>query len=351
MRKVPVTCSILLALAVSPLVGCAASDDADPVPADEVVESERRGNQRRVRIAWLGSDPANTYDAAILAGVADVAAASRASVTPHYSYFDPALQLDQCLEVVRRRRADALVVIAVDAVGIAPCVAAARARRIPVVAADLPIGPDIATVEPQLPGQAGAVLVPAAAWGAELTPLVVELCAARSPCNVVYLAGSFDVAFDQVALASLEDAAIANPNLQLVAVEQAFYDRGLAYALTQDLLAVHPDVHVVVGAGDQMAQGAEEAIAAAGVPGPIQIIGAGAGGYGIDAVRDGRWYATFLAVPYDEGVLAGELAVDAARCRPVEDAGINPVDAVGLPAFFTADNAEDLADFVPQWPG
>lgn len=339
---------IMLTLATA-VAACTSTDLDEDVGAPlETDAAERQGNRRRLRIAWLDGDPANLYDGANLDGVRSVAAADgRTAITPFYSFFDPALQLEQCLDVVEARRYDAILIIPVDGTGIRPCVDAARAHHIPVVASDLPIGSDFSTAEPQVPGQAGAVLTPATNWGGALAPLVASQCAGRSPCNVLYLAGSFDIAFDQAALAELGGLS----GVEVIA-DQAFYDRGQAAAITAAVIAAQPDVHVVVGAGDQMAQGAEDALAAAGVPvGSIPIVGAGAGAYGVAAVQAGRWYATFVVLPRDEGVLSADIAIRAARCQPIADRGINPVEARGWPAFFTRDNQHEFVGFSPQWPG
>jgi ribose transport system substrate-binding protein len=305
-----------------------------------------------LRIAWLGNDPANTYDNANLDNVTAVARCEHGTVTPFYGEFDPAVQLAQCEAAVASHHFDAIIVIPTDSVGIIECVTRARRRGIPVVATDLPIGPDFTTVEPQVPGQAGAVLVPAADWGSSLASLVVGACAGREPCDVAYIAGSFDVAFDQIALDDLDAAAAAHPSIHIVHRDQAFYDTGLAFSITQTILADDPGVDVIVGAGDQMAQGSEQAIAAAGLPaGQIQIVGAGAGAYGVQAVRDARWYATFVTLPGDEGLFGAHIAIDAARHRYIKDRGINPVARRGFPAFFTHDNQALFPGFVPQWPG
>jgi len=103
---------------------------------------------------------------------------------------------------------------------------------------------------------------------------------------------------------------------------------------------------------ESMIAEAEEALVEAKVPaGQVEIVGAGASGYAVDAVRAGRWHATFLALPFDEGKLAGEMAVHAGRGEAIADPGIDPVEHRGLPAFMTADNLEMFADFEPQWPG
>jgi ribose transport system substrate-binding protein len=305
-----------------------------------------------VRIAWLANDPFNAYDNANLDGATEVATASNGTVEAIYSGYDPALQLEQCNDAVESGDFDAIILVPADGVGIIDCVSNAKAHGVPVVATDIPIGSDPATTEPQVPGQVGAVLTPAAKWGTSLVSVVADLCADHSPCNVVYIAGSLAIPYDQMALTELDALSDASPNVQVVAAEEAFYDEATAFSITEDLLSQDPDVHVIIGAGDQMARGAESAIAAAGaLPHPIEIIGAGAGAYGIEAVEDGRWYATFVTLPRDEGVLGAEIAIDAARHRPICDPGIDPVEDAGYPAFYTQDNQAEFGDFAPQWPG
>jgi ribose transport system substrate-binding protein len=310
------------------------------------------GNNRRVNIAWLANDPNNTYDNANLDGAIEVASSTHSTVEAFFSGYDPALQLDQCNDAVESGRFDALILVPADSVGIVPCVSNAKAHGIPVVATDLPIGSDPTTSEPQVPGQVGAVLTPAAKWGTSVASVIVDVCAGIDPCNVVYIAGSFGIYYDQFALSEIDAAAAANPNIVLAAAEEAFYDESLAFSITQDLLTDDPNVHVVIGAGDQMARGAEDAIATfSSLPNTIEIIGAGAGAYGVEAVRDGRWYATFVTLPRDEGVLGAQIAIKAARSWTIYDAGIDPVELAGYQAFFTQDNQSDFGDFESQWPG
>jgi ABC-type sugar transport system substrate-binding protein len=101
-----------------------------------------------------------------------------------------------------------------------------------------------------------------------------------------------------------------------------------------------------------MAEGAEQAIDAAGsLPNKIQIIGGGAGAYGVAAVRAGRWYATFLSLPFNEGVDAAQIGITAARGKKIKQPGIDPVVQAGYPPFMTVNNLSLFANFVPQWPG
>jgi ABC-type sugar transport system substrate-binding protein len=310
------------------------------------------GHRRPVRIAWLGNDPANAYDNANRDQAAALARAKHGKVTPFYASFDPAIQLAQCQSVVNSRDFDAILIIPTDGVGILPCVENARRHRIPVVAVDLPIGSDFASDEPQARGQTGAVLTPAAKWGDSLASLVEESCASLATCDLAYIAGSVEIAFDQMALEQLDALTAAHPNIHLVAVEEAFYDEALAFDQTQAILAAHPNIQILIGAGDQMAKGAEEAIATMETaPADLKIVGAGAGAYGVDAVREGRWYATFVTLPGDEGRLGADIAIRAVRRLPIEDRGIDPVERRGYPAFFTRETEDEFEGFTPQWPG
>ncbi len=347
------TVRLSLVLASVVALGACVADDADDAQTAQALSHhhhhhDHHHDHRRLDVAWLGNDPANAYDNANLDGARAVAHDDNARVTAKYAGFDPSVQLDQCFDAVESCRYDAIVIIPDDPVGILPCLEAAADDDVPVVATDLPIGPDLTTPEPQAEGQVGAVLTPAAAWGVELASLLVDACDGLDPCNVVYVAGAFGIAFDDMALAQLAELSADLPSIQVVATGEAFYDRGLAASVVADLLAANPDVQVVIGAGDQMAQGAEDVI---GGSGTIKIIGAGGGAYAIGAVQAGRWYADYLALPRDEGVLGTRIALRAARHLHVADPGIDPVAAHGWPAFYTRDNQALFAGFTPQWPG
>ncbi len=305
-----------------------------------------------VKIAWLGATPDNLYDEANLEGARDVAKQLHAKVKAFYSQFDPALQLEQCAQVVQSGKYDAIVVIPASATGIIPCVEQASAAGLAVVATDLPIGPDTTTTEPQVPGQTGAVLTPGAEFADALDTLVANACAGAAPCRILYLGGVFDFEFEQAALAVLDDLVAVNPDLEFVGAYETFYDPGLAYSLVEGLLADGVEIDLVITAGDQMAMGAESAITDAGIPdGTIRITGGGAGEYGVQAVRDGRWYATFVTLPYDEGARAVEIAIRAARELPIADNSIDPVELRGFPHMMTIDNLDVFGDFAGQWPG
>lgn len=303
-----------------------------------------------VRIAWLAADPSNTYDNANLAGATESANRLNATIQPFYAAFNPVKQLDQCNQAVASGNFDAIVILPATADGLIPCVSNAQSRKMPVVAADLPLGTDPATINPQVPGQTGAVLTPSAKFGSTLSALVVQACNGLNPCNAVYLAAAYTIIIDSIALDNLSATTQSHPNIHIVDRGETYYDKNKAYTIMKNILSNRKDINLVITSGDQMAAGAEQALKeAAPLPQAVKIIGAGAGKDGVAAVREGRFYATFVALPFDEGKLATEMAIHAFRGEPVGETGIDPVAKRGYPAFFTADNQAQFQGFEPQW--
>jgi len=304
---------------------------------------------RHRRFAWLANDPANTYDNATLAGIEDVAGARPHAVDPFYAGFDLKRQLAQCREALHSHRYDGLFVEADDAVGIEPCVAEARRAGVPVVATDLPIGADPTTVRPQVPGEVGASFIPAPDWAKALEKTLPQACAGLSPCNIFYLAGDETLAFDRLGFQAVQSVVAANPSFHLVGEDQAFYDTATARQVVTNQLTSHPTINLVVAGGDQMALGAEQAATARGLA--VRIIGAGAGASAIAAVKQGRWYGTFNALPRTEGQLGAAIMELHLVDRDLRPIGVDPIAFSGLPDMWTQATLAKYPNFVPQWPG
>jgi ABC-type sugar transport system substrate-binding protein len=301
------------------------------------------------RLAWLANDPTNTYDNATYAGMTDIAGALGYAVEAFYAGFDLSTQLAQCHQALRSNRYDGLLIDADDAVGIEPCVAEADQAAVPVVAIDLAIGPNPATVRPQVAGEVGASFIPASRWAKAVKTILPQACQGLNPCNVLYLAGDEALAFDQLGFQAVRSAVAANPTLRLVGEDQAFYDTATAKRVMIHQLTVHPAINLVVAAGDQMALGVEQAATELGPK--VRIIGAGAGASAISAVRQGRWFATFNALPRTEGQLAAAIMELHLVDRELPPVGVDPIAFSALPDMWTRTTLAQHPNFVPQWPG
>src|ERR1035438_1242091 len=141
------------------------------------------------RLAWFANDPTNTYDNATLAGIKQVANVLGQTVDPYYAGFDINQQLAQCAAAIQSGKYAGMFIESDDAVLIEPCVAAAPKAGIPVVATDLPIGPDPLTVNPQVPGEVGASFIPAGHYATGIKSILPQACQGLSPCNIFYIAG------------------------------------------------------------------------------------------------------------------------------------------------------------------
>ena len=307
------------------------------------------GHGAHFHLAWLANDPSNTYDNAILAGIESVARRSHSTVDAFFAGFDPVTQLTQCDEAVSSGRYDGLIVIAASATEIVPCVERARAAGIPVAAVDLPIGEDPTTVQPQVAGVVASVHLTAGYWGSAVTEILPQACAGLDPCDVFYLAGLASFPIDQFGLDAVQDAASATPSISLAGSGEAFYDRDVARDVMAPVLADHPEIDVVIASGDQMALGAEQAADQNGTS--IRIVSAGAGASALTAVREGRWLATASTLPYTEGQIVTRLLVRALRVRHSKPIGVDPVEASGLPVWWTQQTLTAHPDFVGEWPG
>jgi ABC-type sugar transport system substrate-binding protein len=218
-----------------------------------------------------------------------------------------------------------------------------------VAALDLVIGDDQTTAQPQVDGVVAASLVPASRWADGLDAFLRQACAGLDPCEVFYLAGVESFPIDQLGLAAVQEAASASASIELAGHAEAFYDTATASAVMAQALADHPGIDLVIASGDQMALGAEQAAAQAGLS--PRIVGAGAGASSLDAVRAGRWLATFTTLPRTEGTIATRLLVRALRNRTAEPVGVDPVEASGLPVWWTAEALAEQPDFTGEWPG
>jgi ABC-type sugar transport system substrate-binding protein len=300
------------------------------------------------RFAWLANDPANTYDAATLAGIRDLVGLVRATVDPFYAGFDGPTQLAQCRAALASRLYDGLFIEAADAVGIEPCVAEAKQRNVPVVATDVPIGPDANNVQPQVANEVGATFIPGTRWGNAVKNVTPQVCQGLNPCNVLYIAGEISFGFDMLGIQGVQAAAAANTSIILIAVDQAGYDTATAKQVVIAQLHAHPVINVVIASGDQMALGVEQGAASLGRT--LRIVGGGAGASAI-AVKAGRWFGTFNALPRTEGQLgAGIMSAHLIDPR-IKPFGLDPIAVSGLPDMWTPTTLAQHPNFVAQWPG
>lgn len=126
----------------------------------------------------------------------------------------------------------------------------------------------------------------------------------------------------QTSIDRVEGAAAAikeNPGIEIVAQQSASYKRATAMDVVQNLLQTNPDVNAIYCCNDEMALGTVEAVDAAGKTGQILIGGADGNADAIQAILDGKMYATAEANAHDQAYYSVVAAVNVLKGLKAED--------------------------------
>jgi ribose transport system substrate-binding protein len=295
-------------------------------------------------VAYLSASTANTWLAASKTEMDKIAAENNITITTFDAQFKADLQQRQLQDVIAAGKYDAILIVALDGVGITPDLQAAIAAGIKVVGMNQVIGPDFTTAEPQVQGISAMVFEPPFVRGERLGKLVNRACEGIDPCNVVYFYGIKGIPLD-TAVREGFDATIA-PNVKVIDEREGQYlgpDKGQA-AMQDSITATNGGFDVVVGA-DQSMQGAQLAIEAAGLTGK-KIVGFGGSQAAYAAIKSGAWFGGLWGTPATEGKLAMQALVDALNGTDAGgiDPGANAIDDNGV-------TSENLDKFTAQWEG
>ena len=192
-----------------------------------------------------------------------------------YAEFDSSKQNNQ-IETFLLQRVDALIVSPNDSAGIAPVIADARARKIPVFTADI------------------------AAHGAEVVShiasdnfhggeILAEYLAKRlNEKGRVAIIDHPSAASVQERVAGFEKGLAKYPGITLVQKVPGEGQRDKAMRAAQDLLQANPDLNAIFGINDDSALGALAAVEAAGLQDKVVIVGFDGTPEARDAILNGK---------------------------------------------------------------
>jgi ribose transport system substrate-binding protein len=290
----------------------------------------------------------NTYVAAAEAGVRSIVEAAGGTVQAFDAGFNPEEQLNQINDAITAGGFDAFVIYSVDGVGVTVGVDAAAEAGIPVIALDAPINPDRRTLVPYV-NVAGQIARTGVGDGTQLGNAIVMACEGIDPCEVAFLIGFQGFPLDLDRVDTINSIIASHSNIQMVAVQEAQYLEDVGFDVTTDLLQANPGLDVVASVGDQMIVGAELAVQDAGLEDQVKLIGNGASGPGYDAVVEGRWFATIANIPFTNGQIAGQMALQAIDGTLIVRS-VNMYDqAPPIPPSGPIITQENAAEFTPQW--
>ena len=192
-----------------------------------------------------------------------------------YAEFDSNKQNNQ-LETFIIQEVDAIIVAPTDSASVAPVIAEARAKGIPVFTADIAAhGADVVSHIASDNFKGGAILADylAKVLGAKGRVAIIDHPTAESV---------------QQRVAGFEKALAQYPNMKIVQKVPGEGQRDKALRAAQDVLEVNPELDAVFGINDDSALGALAAVEAAGLQDKIVIVGYDATPEARDAILKGK---------------------------------------------------------------
>ena len=123
------------------------------------------------------------------------------------------------------------------------------------------------------------------------------------------------------------------PNIHIVADQQSNSDVNTALSVTQDILSKYPGLNGIFAANDQSAQGAAEAVKAAGLKGKVKIVGWDASTTTIADLQDGTISDLVLQNPFKMGYDSVKAMVNQIRSNvkaTTEDTGVTFISLSNL---------------------
>jgi len=275
------------------------------------------GGGKKVKdIAFFGFASANSFAQATYAGIKEEAAKKGVKVKFFDPNFDSAAQVSQIQNAITTGKYQAFIVQANDGNAVVPPIREAIQEGITVVGEFTPVGTKYDTIKPQVPGMV-FVGEPPTENGTALGKLGVDACKGIDPCEVAYLEGFKALPLDNARTDAVKKELATAPNVKVVASVEGGYTQATGLKAAQNVLQAHPDVDVMIGSSQAIA-GAEQAVKDAGKK--VKLIGNGGSRQAVKAVKDGRWFATYVSAEKDAGAKAAELAIAKAEGKKVPDA-------------------------------
>lgn len=348
MARSRVLIAALAAIVTFVVVGCGGAETSDTtaatsIPATTSAPATTAGPptttaETSMNIAFFTFGKAIPAPLAAYGGAKRYAAQHNATVTLFDGQFSAPTQVAQIQDATTSGKYQVFIIQANDGTAVIPAVEAAIAKGIAVVAEFTPIGTRYDTAESQVPGMS-YVGQNIAANGELLAELGLEAAKSTGIANpvIAYLQGMpalpLDAARTKAAVAALEAGGAT-----VISSYVGGYSRDTGRQAGQDLFSSHPEVNIIIG-GTPAILGLETVIPEA-LKGKVLLIGNGPSTQAVEAVQQGRWYATAYWPEDMLGEKAAEIGLGVARgtMEPTSITDVEIAEMLGLSAKGTIDS-------------
>ncbi len=329
MRKTTLLGGIVLLLLLS-LAPLGAQDDGPNIALFLPLS-----NNEYVRNAELG-----------VRNILDAAGANLTVFAPPTFNFEE--QMNQIQDAITTGDFDVFILYTSDNVGAIVAVDMAVEAGIPVIALDAAINEDRHTLIPY-ENVSGQIARTGDGDGFHIGQAIVMACVGIDPCEVVFQIGFENFPLDLDRFNAVQAVVSNHPHIQIVSNQPGAYTQDQGYIVAVDQIQANPGIDVFASVGDQMTLGAEIAIEDAGLTGQVKLIGQGASRDGYQAVAEGRFFATVANIPYTNGQIAAQMALQVLD-GTILIRSVNMYDqAPPFPSAGPIITQENYQDFEPQW--
>jgi len=257
---------------------------------------------------------------AVAKGMSDEAANFGAEITFLDPAFDPVKQVAMIEDCISRK-ANVIVVNAVDPAAVVPAIKKAKEAGIFVIMQN-------ADTTPEGKGFTEAFIGSQSFdQGYAVGEMIVK--ALNGAGKVAVITGKTGQTDSVNRTAGMEAAfKDANATIELIAVQPADWSKDKAMTVMQDVLTRFPQIDAVFGHDDPMALGALEAIKAQGREAEIKVFGVNGNKEACAAIKSGEMYGTALQLSYLVGVYTVRAAYDLTQGRLISKTILAPTAPV-----------------------
>jgi len=189
------------------------------------------------------------------------------------------------VQQVIAQKKDILIMCPADSTGIVPAIEEVNAAGIPVINLNTKINTDSGTVHYET-----FVVADNTICGTLCAEELVRLAGEEGEAIILEGPSGGQVTID---LSNAAQAVFAKyPNIKLVDIQNAKFDRATAFNTTQNLLQAHPNLKIIFSCNDEMALGAVEALKEAGKLDQVVVGGIDGNQDALKAIKEGTMEVT-----------------------------------------------------------
>jgi ABC-type sugar transport system substrate-binding protein len=230
-------------------------------------------------------------------------------------------------QVIATQR-DILIMVPADSTGIVPAIEEINEAGIPVINLNTKINNSSGTANSET-----FVVADNTVCGTLCAEELVKLAGEEGEAIILEGPSGGQVTID---LSNAAQTVFAKyPNIKLVDIQCAEFDRSTGFTVTQNMLQAHPNLKIIFSCNDEMALGAVEALDEAGKLDSVFVGGIDGNQDALKAIRDGRMEVTVFKNFWLQAYTATEAAAKFLDGQKLEDLILVDLAAI------TKDNVEE----------